>query len=291
MRSPLAIAAVVGIAAAHTVFAQAPGPGQPGFAPALEPAAYLGILVNPLEEQETATLALPPGIGLKIVYIDPQSKAAAVLKENDVLQKMDDQMLVNMEQLVVISRLHKGGESVTFSLLRDGKPAEASVELVEKELPVLSRSSFGSFRAYFASGVDRDVAMEVMRKLSAGMRGPGGPDAGGRDGRRGRGFSRGPDRGPGGERTPGDGGNPPPDGPSAGGRSMTKTRTADGGSTTTMSGEKHILTLVVEPAGGRTLLVTDLDGKQVFAGPVNTPEEKSAVPEDIRPLFDEMDRR
>jgi hypothetical protein len=72
---------------------------------------------------------------------------------------------------------------------------------------------------------------------------------------------------------------------------MTKTRTADGGSTTTMSGEKHILTLVVEPAGGRTLLVTDLDGKQVFAGPVNTPEEKSAVPEDIRPLFDEMDRR
>ena len=58
-----------------------------------------------------------------VEMIAPKSPAdGAGLRQYDVLQKFNDQWLVNAQQLAVLVRMGKAGDSITLSLLRDGKP-------------------------------------------------------------------------------------------------------------------------------------------------------------------------
>jgi len=80
-------------------------------------------------------LSLPVGVGLVVEVIDEGSPAAkAGLKQYDVLHKLNDQILVNLEQLAILVRTFKPGDEVTLTVLRQSKPTTLTAKLVEKEV-------------------------------------------------------------------------------------------------------------------------------------------------------------
>jgi hypothetical protein len=100
--------------------------------------AYMGVGVEAPGEALRSQLKLPEGVGLVVNYVDEHSPSQGVLHRHDVLEKLDDQLLVNAEQLVTLIRLHKPGETVHVTLIRESNRMTAQVKLGEKEVPALS---------------------------------------------------------------------------------------------------------------------------------------------------------
>ena len=71
------------------------------------------------------------------------------MQGNDVITYFGDQMVINPDQFEVLVRLHKAGETVQVTVIREAQPLKLTVTLVEKEEPELSwmlasrRSVFG----------------------------------------------------------------------------------------------------------------------------------------------------
>jgi hypothetical protein len=103
----------------------------------LEKGAYLGVSAVSVDEALGSQLGLPAGVGLRIEYVDPESPANGKLQLHDVLHKLDDQLLVNQPQLAALIRSHQAGETVNLAILRAGKSQSVAVTLAEKELPPL----------------------------------------------------------------------------------------------------------------------------------------------------------
>jgi membrane-associated protease RseP (regulator of RpoE activity) len=98
--------------------------------------AHLGVAAGPIPELVAAQLKLPKGTGLAVEMVEPDSPAAAAgLKRNDVLTKIDDQILVNTPQLQVLVRLHKAGDEVKLTFIREGQVQTATAKLAEREVP------------------------------------------------------------------------------------------------------------------------------------------------------------
>lgn len=100
--------------------------------------AYLGVGVESPSEALRSQLKLPEGVGLVVNYVDDNSPSRGVLHRHDVLEKIDDQLLVNAEQFVTLVRLHKPGDTVHLTLIREAARTTVDVKLAEKELPALS---------------------------------------------------------------------------------------------------------------------------------------------------------
>ena len=99
-------------------------------------AAYLGVTVSPVDGAVRKQIELPPGVGLVVEHVDPDSPAkAAGVEIHDVLHKLNDQILINHPQLAVLVRTFKPGERVTLTVIRKAKPVTLEAKLVEKELP------------------------------------------------------------------------------------------------------------------------------------------------------------
>jgi hypothetical protein len=135
---------------ARVQFAQyiAPGQGQLMFAPGpveMEKAAYMGVATAPVPAVLGDQLKLHHGMGLVVSYVEKGSPAAeAGLMQNDVLEKLDDQLLVNGPQLAVLVRAKKPGDSVKLGIIRGGERSTVTVTLAEKEVPVIEDD--GGFR-------------------------------------------------------------------------------------------------------------------------------------------------
>jgi len=83
-------------------------------------------------------LGLPAGMGLVVEFVQEKSPAAdAGLHQYDVLQKFEDQLLINPEQLAVLVRSYKPGDQVRLTIIRDGKKQELTAKLSEHELAPL----------------------------------------------------------------------------------------------------------------------------------------------------------
>jgi hypothetical protein len=96
-------------------------------------------------------LGLPPGMGLVVDFVVPDSPAQkAGLVQYDVLQKLDDQLIINPAQLAVLVRSHKPGDEVKLGIIHEGKPVMLSIKLVEHELEPLA---------------DEDESDEAARRL------------------------------------------------------------------------------------------------------------------------------
>ena len=91
--------------------------------------AYLGIGVEPPGEALRSQLSLPDGAGLVVNYVADEGPSKDVIHMHDVLQKLDDQILVNGEQLVTLVRMHKPGEAITLTLLRQASPRSERITL------------------------------------------------------------------------------------------------------------------------------------------------------------------
>ena len=97
--------------------------------------AYLGIGVEPPGETLRAQLKLPDGAGLVVNYVDENGPSKEIVHKHDVLQKLDDQILVNSEQLVTLVRMHQPDQSITLTVIREAQPVRVEVKLGRKSEP------------------------------------------------------------------------------------------------------------------------------------------------------------
>ena len=97
-------------------------------------ATYLGVATSPAPEALADQLKLPKGVGLLVDFVDAKSPAAAAgLRKNDVLMKLDDQWLVNPAQLLVLVRMREPKDKVTLTLVRETEEQKVAAELGESE--------------------------------------------------------------------------------------------------------------------------------------------------------------
>lgn len=94
------------------------------------PVPWLGVAADEASEALRAQLSLPDATGLVVRDITAKSPAAlAGLQANDILLKLDDQLLVNAPQLQSLIRARKAGEEVALTILRKGKETKVKTKL------------------------------------------------------------------------------------------------------------------------------------------------------------------
>lgn len=98
-------------------------------------AAYLGVGVEPPGDALRSQLSLPDGAGLLVNYVDENGPSPQLIRQHDVLRKLDDQILINEPQLVALVRMHKPDETVTLTLVRQAKTVTVEVKLGQREVP------------------------------------------------------------------------------------------------------------------------------------------------------------
>lgn len=254
------------------------GPGE------METVTFLGIETGPVSPTLAAQLGLNEGSGLVVTQLVPDSPAAGVLKQHDILLKLDDQILIEQRQLSVLVRGHKEGDEVTVTYLRGGKQATAKVKLAKHDVPKMTTMmfnqafsgaggiAFGGPSQSFHSGSgagnfdfqirapdvhgNRD---EVNRVLSL-------IDAANVPGQRRINIMR-------------------PQGP--GDRNISVTVNT-GNSRIVSDDDKGSIELTIRD-GKKQVVAKDTKGEQIFAGPVNTPEERKALPDALRERLEKLE--
>ena len=101
--------------------------------------AYLGVSVSKLNLQQIKNLGLPPGIGLQVEHVVPESPAAkAGILDGDVIERLNEQLLVNLEQFVTLIRMHQPGDKLKLQMWREGKARPTIATLEAKVVPARS---------------------------------------------------------------------------------------------------------------------------------------------------------
>ena len=95
---------------------------------------YLGVATSLPPEPLVDQLKLPKGVGLLVDFVDAQSPAAAAgIRKNDVLTKLDDQLLTSPQHLATLVQMHKPKDKVALTLVREAQEQKVTVELGESE--------------------------------------------------------------------------------------------------------------------------------------------------------------
>ena len=287
-------------------------PLHPASESAQEEVAFLGLVATKLMPDVRRQLGLSGNLYLNVAQVSsggPAEKAG--LKRGDVLKKLDDQILVNPEQFIELVRSKKIGEEVILSILREGKQKSLKVKLGRKKETVVAgnlnrihpfdekfnhrafpdaqalqerirRQIERQTRIFGQRGRDRKpVSPEIMEKFDVDGDGKLSPierdkamDEGAIEGKD-LGFGLNLDFGPG------------PDfekmikdaqrqsgvstWSSVTGSAKTKILNSDADGTYEFSSED----------GDKWFKVTSADGGVLFDGPVNTEDEREAMPEDL----------
>jgi hypothetical protein len=110
---------------------------------------FLGVNLSEPPPVLRAQLGLPEGTGLVVENVVPGSPAQqAGVQRFDVLQKLDDQLLINVEQTTVLVRGHKAGQAVTLTVIRNAKPKTLTAKLAEQtpeiRLGMADMAAFGA---------------------------------------------------------------------------------------------------------------------------------------------------
>lgn len=111
-----------------------------------KPVAYLGVLTGPVSRELRAQFSLAEGFGLQVAEVMPDSPAhAAGLKEHDVLVNFEDQKLVNMDQLQTLVRSKKKDDNVNLTVITGGEQKQISVKIGERMARIESERNRGGF--------------------------------------------------------------------------------------------------------------------------------------------------
>ncbi|HZL35643.1 MAG TPA: PDZ domain-containing protein [Tepidisphaeraceae bacterium] len=241
--------------------------GGPGAQMKMEKGAWLGVGASQAPVVLGKQLGLPRGTGLVVDVVVPKSPAdEAGLKQYDVLRKLDDQLLVNAEQLAVLVRTYKPGTPIDLTVIRDGKEITLNPKLVEHEIEPLPDEGtrtdpFGNWaNPYFVSPPQLGSPPSGATPLSPVPNRPY--------------IQR---------------WNPP-----AGGAQKTLPQGLQwqglgpvAGTLTLISGDRAC-TLTMDREGHKTVTVKDAAGKTIFEGPVDTKEQRTNAPADVRTQLDMM---
>jgi hypothetical protein len=134
-----------------------------GAAETKEKVAWLGVQVGKADETLREQLKLSRGAGLTVNEVVAKSPAEeAGLKQYDVLEKLDDQLLFNGEQLAGLVRSHKPGDKVALSIIRQGQAQKVEATLGETEAP--KAAEFGGFGEATFFGPD-GPRVHVLKEL------------------------------------------------------------------------------------------------------------------------------
>jgi Spy/CpxP family protein refolding chaperone len=105
-----------------------------------EKGTWLGITTEPVSDTLRAQLSLAKGEGLVVGQVVPRSPAAAAgLTQNDILLRLDDQILVELSQLRTLIAMKKAGDHVKLVYLRKAARQEATATLAEHEVEASER--------------------------------------------------------------------------------------------------------------------------------------------------------
>jgi membrane-associated protease RseP (regulator of RpoE activity) len=217
------------------------------FAPAMEKGNYLGVTTSPVPAVLRDQLRLRPGLGLVVDFVRPDSPAAAAgLRQNDILEKIDDQLLVSNQQLAILVRMHKAGDEVKLSVIREAKPQSITVTLTEADVvPLEQLSRGGDMKAY-------DSALKLLHSAQSmpAKTIPGGAFGGG-----------------------------------GGWQNMpAKTWASDQNATygIVWSDKEHTFEISQDKEKERHLVAKDKSGKVIFDGPIANDEQIEKLPPEIR---------
>lgn len=97
--------------------------------------AFMGVVIDSVPEVLRDYINLPKGVGILLKHVTsggPAEKAG--LKENDILVRFNDQLLVNMKQLSTLIDLAGPGKEVTVEVIRKGENMTFPL-LLEKRNP------------------------------------------------------------------------------------------------------------------------------------------------------------
>jgi PDZ domain len=211
--------------------------------------AYLGVNTVPPAPVLRKQLGLPQGTGLVVQFVVPESPAAkAGLKEFDVLQKLDDQLLINAEQLAVLVRIHSPGDEIKIGIIRDGKPQTLVAKLAEHELEPLAEWLDGDPRTEdLARFMPEPRLQEVRPEIVMPP------------------FDKMP-------------------------HMKEIFRLPVVSSFTWLDGDKTY-TVATASNGHRTLSAKDKEGSILFDGPIDTPEQRDKLPDDMKKELEHMQKR
>jgi hypothetical protein len=101
---------------------------------ALVPQAYIGLNVSYLTDElrGKSGVAIPDGIGVNVVIVDPNGPSAGKIEVGDVLTRLDDQVLVTSDQFRALVRLRKPGDKLKLVAVRESEVKTVEIELTEK---------------------------------------------------------------------------------------------------------------------------------------------------------------
>lgn len=222
--------------------------------------SYLGVGTSPARPELTSQLGLAEGVGLIVEVVSPGSPAeAAGVETYDVLQKLDDQLLVNVEQLTTLIRMKPAGTEIELTVLRKGQPVQIKAKLGERELapePAVWMDRLGEITEL------RDIpGLERLREIPELQRLPE------------LRFPEMRDRIEQGLREI---------------RPRIMRILPQGDRVIIHSDGKQTIRMETN-AEGRRVTVTDAEGKTVFSGPFNTDEEKAAIDPELRSRIEKLE--
>ena len=242
-----------------------------------EKITYLGVETAPVSRALRTQLGLPRDTGLVVTNVLEKSPAADLLKEDDVLTKLDDQVLVNTQQLGVLVRSRKEGDEIKLTVMRGGKEMTMKAKLAVRDVPKMADAFFfrngvpgaGDWQGFLSGeggaglerlrdlpgmGVEeaRDVLRMIGREREHGgfLAGPGVHIIG----RKGKGSTI---------------------------LDLPKSNISysdDDGSIEIKSDDSK-----------RSLTVKNSKGDVAFSGPINTEEERSKLPAEVKKRLEKMD--
>ncbi len=129
-----------------------PSPVRP--IPPLQTTTFLGVVTFPLPPVLSAQLGLPDGFGIFVDEILPDSPAeTAGVQRFDVLRQFNDQSLTSAQQLSALVRDQAKDAEVSLTLLRKGQEQKVAVKLAERPLP--ARMQFPAPAGEIRGQVDR----------------------------------------------------------------------------------------------------------------------------------------
>ena len=250
MMLALLLPGVLAAQPAKTLTIHGEAPPEPPAPPALKEETFLGISTHSVDAALAAQMELPPETGLVVVQILPDSPAAAVLKPLDLITRFDDQILIEPRQLGVLVRSKKEGDQVTLTLFRAGKKQTVAVTLGKKLMPPLPGRYVPGTRRIMHPDEDRPVP--TLRGVRPGPVGSGGSSS------------------------------------VAHSSEMRITRFEGKDSRMVFDDGDGRLEVSFKD-GKKQLTARNVKGEVVFSGPVETAEERKALPADVRARLEKME--
>ncbi len=215
-----------------------------------EKMAFLGVATTRVTGTLRAQLKLKAGLVVDSVEAKSSAETAG-LQVHDIVEKCDDQWLINPAQFIGLIRMHKPGETVTLTLLREGARKKITAKLEERMSYALDEDD-GNF--FFA------------RQGIFDPNNPQGPVSA---------FAQ-----------------PVPGAPGPVQRITVGALGAAPlvpGFVATFGDDKQELMISFHD-GHQILTAKDPSGKQIFQGPIDTPEQRKLIPQGVRKEFDEMEK-